>query len=285
MSGQVSSLATAQMLLLQGKGVATPYVTVLTGTLTGSVAASGSFDAGLSSNNIGTTLAGTMQTIPIPASGAPIRMMMNAQSPYSAVYAGFNAIFYKIGTLNLAATGNQFTHDTATFPITRTYYGQATQPVDLIPIIQISTATTTTAAQLVISNVAATNGYIDTSGSTVVGTQTMTMPNIATKLNSSYLMLLNAGATGIRDITNINVTVAASAGTANVWGMEIISPTGAPISNFGFMHDSITGGINMANLQPGAATTGTATSFLGNWGGSGTTSHNLGGFLLGAQDT
>jgi len=282
---QITDLATAQQLLLQGKGVATPYITILTGTITASTAASGNMDGGLSSNNIGTTLTGTMRSIPIPATGAPTRMMMNVQDPYNSIHPGFLAFFYKIGTLDLTATGDKFTHDTATFPITRTLYGQATQPLDLIPLVQISTATTTTAAVFTIKNAGNTTGYVNASGSTVVGTNAMTLPAAATKLNTTLLMLLNAGDTGVRDITSINVGTSAAAGAATIWGMEIISPLGAPTASFSMLHDSITGGINLANLQPGAATTGTATSFLGTWGGNSTTTHNTGGFLLAAQDT
>src|ERR1041385_6928167 len=47
--------------------------------------------------------------------------------------------FYQLGTLVCTSTGNQFTHDAATFPMTRTVMGQSAQPITLIPMVLVTT--------------------------------------------------------------------------------------------------------------------------------------------------
>lgn len=168
---------------------------------------------------------------------------------------------YKLGTLNLAATGDQFTHDAATFPILRDNWNGANQPVNLIPFIQITTALTTTAAAFQLQTNAGAAGYTNQAGSSVIGTKTFTMPSATTAVGSGFILRLENGDSAIRDINQIKVTTAAATGAADVWGLELLDYTVSHIATAA-MTDSLNTGLYLAPINPGVATSGTATSFL-----------------------
>jgi hypothetical protein len=171
--------------------------------------------------------------------------------------------FYKLGTLNLAATGDQFTHDAATFPVLRTRLGQASQAVPLRPLVQITTACSVTAPIFILRTAAGAAGYVDEDGNSVIGTKTMTMPSVTTAVQSTYLFRLEDGDSAITDITAIEVTTASSTGAATIWGFEELGTVPAVIGSEGGYRDAVFSGLRMATMNSAVATSGTASSFSG----------------------
>jgi hypothetical protein len=187
--------------------------------------------------------------------------MMEAYLARSTSTNLFLAWVYTIGTLNLAATGDQFTHDAATFPLLRTEFGEASKAITLLPAIYITTATTVTAAVFSMKTNAGGTGYTDQDGNTTVANVLMTLPAAATAVQSSYLFRLNSGDSGVRDINQIDVDTAASAGAATIFGVEII----ADICNYpgqGGLSNVLVNGLRLSELKPAVATSGTATAVL-----------------------
>lgn len=248
----------------KGLGSFTPIVSELTGTTTSAGAGSGHFSGGMSPNDIGTTLPGTLANFTTNPSNIIKRMVhMQIASAASSFDKAYLCIFYKFGTLSPTATGDRFTHDGATFPVTRTMFGQATQPLSLIPMMQVTTAFTTTPAVFTIKNGAGTTGYVNQLGNTVVGTKTMTMPGASVANNTTYVFRLEDGDSGVRDIQQINVGTASSAGAAAIWGCEIIAPVGLPALTLGLSYDAAFAGLNLQDIKPAVATSGTATTYFG----------------------
>lgn len=245
-----------------GRGFEMVALTTTGGSTTAAAATSGNFTIRLNVNAIGSTTPSTLQSIPMPPSlGTNLfHKMTNLVS--TSARSGYLANLYKIGTLNLAATGDQFTHDSATFPLLRTVYGQSSQPISLIPIIYVTTATATTAPVIRMRTAAGAAGYVDQDGNSIVGTRTITFPAAATAVESGFIFRLESGDSGVRDISNIEVTTAGTAGAATIYGMEIIAPTWTPISGTGSTMDSMFGGLSVGDMYPAVATSGTATSLL-----------------------
>jgi len=234
-----------------------------TGTAAGSTLAGGFLNVQLVFDNFASTIPTTLvglKNAPLtanPMSAAMAWSMLSNGGGWTMAYA------YKIGTLNLAATGDQFTHDAATFPILRTRMGEASKPLPLIPAIYVTTATTVTAPIVTLKNGAASTGYVDQDGNTVVGTRTLTFPNAATAVQTGLMPLLELTDYAIRDIQQINVGTAASAGAATVFGIELLLPTPNLIGNvLGGMIDTGTDTFFPLDLRPGVATSGTATALL-----------------------
>lgn len=248
--------------MAKGQGYSTFTMMGAPGNPTGGSTNSGFYTMTLMSNNIGTTEPNTKQTIPLPTGLTRLRIV-EFYHANNNVGQNFLARFYKLGTLNLAATGDQFTHDSATFPLLRTQFGAASQPVTLIPLLQISTATTTTAAQLQLQTNAGAAGYTNQDGSTVIGGKTFILPSATTAIHSTLLLWLNDGDTGVQDINQIKVAVAAAAGAANVWGMEVIAASTTPQASTASADDLVFSGLSLQDILPAAPTSGTLTSFLG----------------------
>lgn len=223
-------------------------------TTTAAGTTSGFFNLGFSGNAIGTTLPSTFGEFLIPAgiSGDLVTLASLTSFSLSARSLAYLRI-YKVGTVNLTATGNQFTHDTATFPLLRTEFGVANKAQALWPVIQLTTALTTTAA-------AFTFDYSDQDGNATTGTRTFIFPSATTTQSSAYFMPLEHGDWACRDISAVNVTTASATGAATIWLVEEIEPSLAPFATalsadyfFGF-------GLKIPNQQPAVATTGTVTT-------------------------
>jgi len=184
--------------------------------------------------------------------------------------------FYRLGSQITSATGDQFTHDAATFPALRTQYGVASDPISLIPFIYVDDAPSATAPQLVLETVAGGDGYVDQDGNSTRGVKTFVFPSAATVVDSGYILKLNDGDSGVRDITAIRTTVA-SGGTSSVvvFGMEILAAVGAG-ADTPSLHDGLFGGVSVLDLAPAAPTAGTFTTFLA-FLGLGNTAGALGG--------
>lgn len=169
---------------------------------------------------------------------------------------------YLIGTVNLTATGDRLSHNSAGFPALRTQFGQASQPLTLTPLFEVTTATSVTAPEVRFRTAAGADGYINQDGNSVVGTRTFTFPNAATGVASCYMPMLELGDSGVRDITNIEVVTASSTGAMNVWGVELLDPIfmggGVDVAKVkDFLH-----GLNIPDLRPATPTSGSFTTHL-----------------------
>lgn len=246
-----------------GKGMFTPCKSPSGANVTAGAAASGYFTAQIRGNELTSTLPGTIDGWPrSPSPPNCIALSSLACLATNGSGAQFSGWIYKIGTVNLAATGNQLTHDAATFPVLRTRWGAASQAVPLIPLLQITTATTTTAPVLRLRTAGGAAGYVNQDGTSVIATKTMTMPAAATANGSTYIWRLEDGDVAVQDITNVEVTTAGATGAATVWGLELLHTPHTwqiyEVTN----HDSLYGGLSYANLAPAVATSGTATAIL-----------------------
>jgi len=260
----ITTRTLAMQSMAQGKGYFRPITSVVGTAGTAGAAGSGFFSVQLRPNSIGTTLPSTLQGYAAPTCSEEMYSVFSsyALSSTSATVGNHLAIAYKIGTLNLAATGDRFTHDAATFPILRTKFGAASQAINLIPIVVITTATATTAPVFRLRTAGGAAGYVNQSGTSVIGTKTMTMPAAATAAASGYIFRLEEGDVGVEDITNIEVTTAGTAGAAEVWGVEILAAHPIVVSAVTAGQDQMFGGFSMANIKPGVATSGSVTSVL-----------------------
>lgn len=242
-----------------GHGVQGMYFTSTTGTTTAAAAASGFLTAQLRWNNLGTSLPTTRQSLPLPAGLTGPVMANLAHSGMSAAVRGlYLAILYQIGTVNLAATGNQLTHHAATFPILRTIFGVANTPVPLIPVLYLTASTATTAPAFRLRTATDTAGYVNQDGTSVIGAKTFTMPAAATAVQSAFILRLEDGDSAVRDITQVRVDTAGSAGAGQLFGAELIAPLGYHVAGLSYSADLALSGLSLPNIRPGVASSGTA---------------------------
>jgi hypothetical protein len=89
----------------------------------------------------------------------------------------------------------------------------------------------------------------------------MTMPAAATAAASAFIIRLEEEDSGVRDISAIEVTTAASAGAATIFGMELLGPISV-VRGLQVIYDAAFGGLGMTNLLPAVPTAGTLTSYL-----------------------
>jgi hypothetical protein len=242
--------------MARGKGAMSMLHNAASTTATAASFTAGGFSLQLVLGQVGTTLPGTFKGMIIP----PVtdRVAGGFEFGTASSRASCLAFIYKIGTVNLAATGNQLTHVTPTFPLTRRIYGVNTQPISLIPVI--TTATATTQAVLRLETAAGGNGYVNQGGTSVVGNRSLTLPAAVTAVNSCYPFMLNDGDCGVRDILQVRVTAAASAGAAGLWGIEPLLPTYYLGSSMSYAEGLISA--VLADLGPAVATSGTVESHL-----------------------
>lgn len=243
----------------KGLGMFLPAITTAAGSVTSGNAAAGSFTMSFAYNSIGS---GTPSLTFPPSPGSPMNLAF-AGLGNSAARAFALCRAYKLGTLNLAATGNQFTHDSATFPVLRTEFGEASKPVSLLPILSVTTALTTTAAILRLRNATGpASGYTDQDGNTTTGATDFTFPSTTTAVGSTYLPMLESGDSGVRDISHIDVTTASATGACDVWGIEPIAPLPVFSGNSMSFADGVMSSLLACDLTPAVPTSGTLTSIL-----------------------
>lgn len=252
--------------IAKGNCQSIPTVSGTSGTGTAAAAASGFFSLITNGNSIGATWPGTLPTLAGDLGANPAQSMFMVNS--FGVVSGSSRLtwlarFYKLGVLDLTLTGDKFTHDAATFPVLRTEMGQASQPIDLIPIIVLTTATLTTAPEFILKKADGSAGYKNQSGTNVVGTLTHTLPAAATAVGSGFMLKLENGDSAVRDVMNIQVTTLGATGAADVWGMEYIAPMPSIQGSQAGLFDGVCGGLLMGDTKPAVATSGTATQFLG----------------------
>lgn len=262
-----------------GKGYVNEYQTIVSGVLTGGTASSGFFVYGFSPSLVGTTLPGTVVGFIKPV--VATRLMGLIQGNTTNTTAGWLVWLYKVGTVDLTATGDRLTHSAATFPVRRTLFGAADQPLSLLPMLRVTTAITTTTPVIRLRTAAGGTGYVNQAGTSVVGTRSMTLP-LATA-GTVYVPVVEKGDAAVRDVTAVEVTTAAAAGAADLWLAEFITISGGPIQQMGTLHDAVTAGLQMVRLDPAVAVSGTVESLLTTVV-SGTTSRSFGGVILGVTD-
>lgn len=238
----------------RGKSVTRLGIALTNPAVTAAGATSGFFTLGFSGNTIGTTFPNTFGEFAIPTGITGDLINLASFTNLSSNIRGSAYLrLYKVGTVSLTATGNQFTHDTATFPLLRSEFGVSNKAQALWPIIQVTTALTTTAAIF-------TFDYTDQDGNATTGTRTFTFPSATTAVSSAFFLPLEHGDWACRDISAINITTASATGAATIWLAEEIEPStnvfNGPISSdyfFGY-------GLKNANQTPAVATTGTVTT-------------------------
>lgn len=251
--GATTAITDIANLEAQGKSAKVRMYGIASGGITAATSNCGNISQILTYNSVGTTLYSALQDIPIQGglTSSPLRLKSfiasaNRATPIVLVRT------YKIGTVNLA-TG-VFTHDAATFPINKTQMGSS-QAIDLIPIMQITTATATTAP-------AYTFTYTNQDGGSVTGTITNTLPAAATAVGGCYLMRLEIGDTAVRDISAMSFSATGSAGAATIWGLEQYAMVNPFNNTVAASKNAMFKGISIPNINPGTATSGTATSQL-----------------------
>lgn len=222
---------------------------------------SGGMTINVSAMQIGTTYPNTI--IGFHESKKPSANLMLIQDMLrgnGANASSFNVRLYRAGTLSLTSTGNQFTADSATFPLLRTQFGQANQPIALIPVIQVTTATSVTAPVIQLATSGGGAGYTDQDGNATVGNVNFTFPAAATAVSSWYRLRLNVGDYACRAINQINVVTASTTGAATIWLMELLSPVQSLVSAPATF-DALFGSAFMpSNINPAVPTSGSVTS-------------------------
>ena len=238
----------------RGKYVVRMGVTTANTAVTAATSSSGFIGLNFTGNAIGTTLPNTFGEFLIPAGiTGNLWSIASVDGFISAARGWMFARIYKVGTVNLTATGNQFTHNAATFPLVRTEFGVSSKAQALWPVIQVTTALTTTAAALTMT-------YVNQAGTSVTGTRTFTFPSATTTQGSAYFLPLEQGDWACRDISAISIATASATGAATVWLMEQLAPTynafqGAVTADYLSGH-----GLAVTNQTAAVATSGTATT-------------------------
>lgn len=223
---------------------------------TAAAAGSGYMSATIGWNTVGTTLGTSYYGIDVPTGlSGQLRMILTSIAQGNNQLTGAIGMIYKIGTLNLAATGAQFTHNanwSGSIKRTNGAMGTATA-INMTPIVHITTATTTTAP---VFNI---NSYVNQAGATITGAKTMTMPSATTAIGSGYICRLEDGDSGVQDITAINVSVAGATGAATIYGLEWFSPLGSDASSMPSMDDMLFSPPHMPDINPASPTPNSGT--------------------------
>jgi hypothetical protein len=189
---------------------------------------------------------------------------MLAQTQWSTRLHGvFLAWLYEIGTLILFSGGGSagFTHHAATFPVLRRIYGADNRPVPLIPLLYLTAATSTVAPEIRLRTAAGGAGYINQDGVPVVGTKIFTFPAATTNARSGFVLRLEDGDSAVHDISAIEIVTFSGAGTAVVFGAELLCPLGSAIPQ-PYLADTLFAGPVLNSLTPAVATSGTAGATL-----------------------
>ena len=260
----LSNLQSITTNLAQGFGQVMPQLTAgVAGTA--AAASSGYFSAGLRVSSLGTTQPGTL--VQMLSKDNATNQLLSVFNYASATSGGKNTYFgrfYRIGGVSLGATGNEFTHDAATFPVTRTVMGVSGTALNLIPIVYVTTALTGVAAQFIIKGSAGTTGYVNQAGSNVIGTQTFVFPSATTAAGSVYVPMLETGDSGIQDIVQVDVTTLATTGACDIYGFEPMMLGGnLTQGSYAAIHNAAVGAMTFTDTKPAVATSGTVTSYLG----------------------
>lgn len=238
--------------LNRGQGCTITQASIATGAGTAPIAATGLLGGVFFPEAIGSTLWSTIVKPKMPSGNF---RMASVQAGSTRGLTYMLARMHKMGTINLAATGAQFTADAGVFPVLRTEMGVADTPQTLVPAIQVTTATTVTAPILKMN-------YRNQDGNDITGTVQTTFPAAATALGTLMIPRMEVGDSGIQKINGIQVDTAATVGAATMYGIEpldLISIFAANVpAAASFMR-----GYNPAPLEEPTPTSGTLDSYIG----------------------
>jgi hypothetical protein len=226
-----------------------------TGTTDTAAATSNSVTMQMMLNSIGSTAWGTRVGIKGPAGITGRQSLLHHTGVANRTGPLVLARLYEFGTATFSSTvGNRLTHSAGTFPMLRTRFGHASQRLPLIPVMLVTTATATTAPQF-------TYTYNDQAGGSIGGSKVFTFPAAATRVGSMFQLPTEQNTSGVTDISAVTCTVAGTAGTVTMFGMDIIdvvpSLTGVP-----FNQNAVVNPHNMATVEAWPATSGSVTSIL-----------------------
>ena len=225
---------------------------VATGNLTSASVNSGGLSVAFLPNNIGSTLWSAIKGFQFPDgidSSSDWRALW-AKNASTRVGAYWIALAHKIGDVNLSATGQQLTHASTGFPLSRT---MAEGPVAVrgFPAMLITTATSTTAP--VIGNIK----YVNQDGITVTCAQSFTFPATNTLAGSSYLLSIEDADSSVQDILEVNVTTAAAAGAASLYLIEPVLPASVFVAGMVSQSDGLRGArFGLPRINPPAPASG-----------------------------
>jgi len=258
----ISNYISIQQNLAQGYGIVMPQLMSAAST-TAAAAGSGYFTSALRINALGTTQPTTIVGL-LSKDNATNQMLsvFNSAANTSVGRITYMGRYYRIGGVTLGSTGNNFTHDSATFPVSRNVMGQ-TSALNLIPVIYVTTALTGTAAVFTLSTSGSSSGYVNQSGSSVTGNVSFTFPSATTLAASAYIPMLNYGDSGVQDITSVNVSMAATTGAFDIYGFEpyMLGSGLVGISSLSVHNAAL--GMTFTDTKPASAASGTATTFEG----------------------
>lgn len=251
--GTTTAIADIANLEAQGKGVRVMQVGVASGGTLSAGTTSGNINQIFLYNSIGTTLYSALQDIPIQGglTSSPLRLKNFSVGGNRPVAIQLVRV-YKLGTVNLS-TG-VFTHDAATYPVTKTQMGTS-QALDLIPFIQITTAPATTAP-------AFTFNYTNQADAAITGTVVNTLPSATAAVGSCYMLRLESGDSAIHDVTAMSFSATGTAGAATIWGVETFGQAIVPLATIQGAKNSLVKGISIPDVNPAVATSGTASTQL-----------------------
>ena len=249
--------------LAAGKGCFRPFISSNGNSSTAPAATSGHFRFALNMNNIGTTLPNTRVGFPTPDSTTESLLVQASTVSNAANSSLLFGRFYELGTLDLTATGDKFTHASTFTSLQRTIFGVANTPITMYPFLYVTTALTTTPAQVIFKTAAGGTGYVNQNGSNVVGTTTFIFPSATTAVQSLYLPMVEQGDCAVQDIVAIQVTTSAASGACLVLGFEPLFSNSSLVANMGTQLEGIYSGHMMNDLEPATPNSGSVTSFLG----------------------
>jgi hypothetical protein len=127
----------------------------------------------------------------------------------------------------------------------------------------VTTAVTSTQPVFRVQTNAGGNGYKNQDGTSKVGSYSSSLRNVTKAAGFGMILPLELGDCAVTDVTQIRVDTAAAAGAATIYGFEPMMMVGSYESRTWGWRDGVFGGPAMAPMNPAAATSGTAASFLG----------------------
>lgn len=250
----ITSGADAKLRFFDGKGTCLPITTLATGTVTAANADSGHITGGFVMNAIGTTYPGTLVGLQTQNTTDDLRGMAFEMTS-AGIFGGWLGYFYRFGTANLTSTvGNRLTHDGTFTRVQRTRFGTASSNVPLIPILYVTTASTTTQCIY-------TFDYVDQDGNSATSGNNR-LPAAATNAQTACFMKMLAADTGVLDITAVTVSTATTAGVASIYGFEPLMPCNTAVAGLQSYKDGLYGALNLPEIRPAAANSGSFTQAL-----------------------